>query len=993
MYCNNCGLLLLDTDRFCRRCGTKIEEIVDGDPDSLKKNIHNEKSGKTAELNMDSNSVQKNESDIKVDDSITGLHLNNLTKNPILASESIPLSEGNSLTKIFTQKIAKTKGCNVKIPYGYTIIDDCAFENRNKLASVAIPNSVISIGIRAFYRCSSLTNITIPDSVTSIGDSAFYECSSLTSITIPDSVTSIGDNAFDLCSNLTNITIPDSVTSIGDKAFGRCSSLTSITIPDSVTSFGENAYYGCTSLKNLKIPNSVTSIGDRAFYGCSSLQSITIPDSVTSIGDWAFYGCSSLTSITIPDSVTSIGDYAFYECSSLTNITIPDSVTSIGEWAFDECTSLTNIIIPDSVTSIGDCAFSDCTSLTSITIPDSVTSIGNCAFSGCSSLTNITIPDSVTSFSDECFGACSSLTSITIPDSVTSIGSSAFNGCVSLQSITIPDSVTSIDYFAFDGCSSLTSITIPDSVTFIGDRAFSGCSSLTNITIPDSGISIGDGNSFLTKIFAQENANEYDACKVEIPYGYKIIGELAFNDCTSLTNIIIPESVVEIGDYAFGGCTSLTNIIIPESVTSIGERAFIKCTSLTSITLPDSVTSIGEDAFSCYSEYIKITCSNGSYAMKYCQINNIETVTILNSTYSKECKEISRNLLEPAISAPFVQNARIHPGCHLTTLPEDTLIDVNSADMTTYRVVYINTGKKSFSKAFPDRKIHNGQWAIALEGEFDDATHRNRFKVYASGLKALFNSNDFCGESDIQDVKRTIIFNSLKHINELAEVTPYEMFCILEIHGQQKFSRFCELMWSDYNLAFSSYSDKIKIHRMIQFSYLPEDSEGSSAGTNRTEYYVIEIPEFNRLVGGEYRVEIVDAAFPAIFEMITNSKFGYQKDLLDDLVSLRLDPDRLIEINLYCLAIAGKINPEIFVKYHDFFSTNFDSLSPTIAEISTIKQLYHGSKGLFDLPSLFHLMYCNPAILESLDLSRADRAFMAVVFEGKSEDEASALYL
>ena len=75
------------------------------------------------------------------------------------------------------------------------------------------------------------------------------------------------------------------------------------------------------------------------------------------------------------------------------------------------------------------------------------------------------------------------------------------------------------------------------------------------------------------------------------------IGERAFQECSSLTSITIPDSVIAIGDYAFYECSSLTSITIPDSVTTIGGAAFRYCSSLTSITIPDSVTEIGSWAF------------------------------------------------------------------------------------------------------------------------------------------------------------------------------------------------------------------------------------------------------------------------------------------------------------------------------------------------------------------------------------------------------------
>lgn len=75
------------------------------------------------------------------------------------------------------------------------------------------------------------------------------------------------------------------------------------------------------------------------------------------------------------------------------------------------------------------------------------------------------------------------------------------------------------------------------------------------------------------------------------------IGAFAFDGCSGLTSITIPDSVTSIGDYAFNYCPGLTSITIPDSVASIDEGAFSHCSSLTSVEIPANVTYIGGYAF------------------------------------------------------------------------------------------------------------------------------------------------------------------------------------------------------------------------------------------------------------------------------------------------------------------------------------------------------------------------------------------------------------
>ena len=124
-------------------------------------------------------------------------------------------------------------------------------------------------------------------------------------------------------------------------------------------------------------------------------------------------------------------------------------------------------------------------------------------------------------------------------------------------------------------------------VKVIGDVAFWGCKSLTNINIPNSVTTIGE----------QAFWGCESLVNINIPNSVTTIGDSAFAYCDSLTSINIPNSVTTIGEFAFWGCESLVNINIPNCVTTIGEQAFLGCKSLTNINIPNSVTTIEDRAF------------------------------------------------------------------------------------------------------------------------------------------------------------------------------------------------------------------------------------------------------------------------------------------------------------------------------------------------------------------------------------------------------------
>ena len=162
---------------------------------------------------------------------------------------------------------------------------------------------------------------------------------------------------------------------------------------------------------------------------------------------------------------------------------------------------------------------------------------------------------------------------------------------------------TNLEKVSFSGCTSLQSIDLSKNskVTTIGESAFEGCSSLTRVTIPDSITEIGKGAfsscSALSSVYIADLAAW---CQINFAnYSANPLsnGAHLYLSETLVEDLVIPDGVTSIGDRAFYGCTSLTSVTIPDSVTSIGGSAFDSSTSLTSVNIGNSVTSIGDYAF------------------------------------------------------------------------------------------------------------------------------------------------------------------------------------------------------------------------------------------------------------------------------------------------------------------------------------------------------------------------------------------------------------
>ncbi len=295
----------------------------------------------------------------------------------------------------------------------------------------------------------------------------------------------------------------------------------------------------------------VKSIGGRAFCHCQ-LQTVTLPETIVSLGESAF-SYTGLRAITIPESVTSIGRYAFWECGFI------------------------SVTIPEGVTSIGSACFWGCTNLISIKIPSSASIDSHNLFNGCNNLAFVFIDVATPpSFSDNAFPVKNTLI---VPNG----SKEAYANADVWKDFA---NIFTIDEFA-----ELPKIQFKDqNVKSVCVNTWDFNSDGELNTYEAMGV-----NDIGTTFQGNTNILKFD----ELCYfkGITNIPSDAFNGCTNLRAITIPENVNTISGYwyyiaekhfgAFRNCSSLTSINIPSKITQIDQEAFIGCNNLNAVHITD----------------------------------------------------------------------------------------------------------------------------------------------------------------------------------------------------------------------------------------------------------------------------------------------------------------------------------------------------------------------------------------------------------------------
>lgn len=505
-------------------------------------------------------------------------------------------------------------------------------------------------GSSVFYGCTSLSEVKTAK-FTEIGDSMFYGCSSLKSVTINNP--KVGAYAFGNCKNLESVTFASPAGeslafTVGDGAFSGCSKLSSVNFGnETVRSIGANAF-AQTALSSFTLPAGLESLGGDVFSR-SQVTEIVLSDgfdlSAISLTGAPFRGLQiklqensekykiengalytadgeklllatkdATGAFTVPAGVKEIGEYAF-AYSAITSVSIPATVEKIGEGAFMG-SSLATIAFADADNSTLGAIEAETfrnTQLTGISLPASVQSVGDYAFAG-SKLTSFAFTGDT--LGEAVFASCKFLENIVLYDGITKMGSNTFNGCTKLKTVVMP-SVTELGVYTFNGATALESVTFGENATTIGTATFSSYSM--------------DYETFTERYVEVPNLKT-----VVMPTAISEIPMNTFYWCTGLTSINLG-GATHIGEYAFANCTSLSEVIGLEKVISTDAYAFYGCTSLEALTLT-AMETVGNWAFAMENTdagYTSVAIPNAITIGNYAFFGNNAAKIVLPATLSK----------------------------------------------------------------------------------------------------------------------------------------------------------------------------------------------------------------------------------------------------------------------------------------------------------------------------------------------------------------------
>ncbi len=379
-------------------------------------------------------------------------------------------------------------------------------------------------------------------------------------------------------------------------------------------------YYGYNT--DIKIPSKLNGIPIFALYGNvfkgKKIKSVYIPESVYYLEGAVFKGNKTLKKVTFDSEakVDYIESEAFKNCTALEEITLPKKVRNIGRSAFSGCTSLTTVKKTAKFYSVGSYAFAGCKKLKNIPLKK-IEDFGYAAFKGCTRLTtaNLAISEQL---SGNVFENCTNLKSVHFSKKTRYVGRAIFKGCKSLEKISvdeqnniysiydgaltrnnkaeiiaypaaradndfvIPSETKVVNKYAFYGAKKLKAdLTFSNKIKQIGVGAFENCSLIEKISLPDT-----------VKTISKHAFKNTAFMKAQKPNGAYYIDNILIRIDGTFDEYEIKEGTVFIAGTALDGC-KVGTLTIPQSVTKFSNNALSGDCEIDTLVINSNITSLG----------------------------------------------------------------------------------------------------------------------------------------------------------------------------------------------------------------------------------------------------------------------------------------------------------------------------------------------------------------------------------------------------------------
>lgn len=473
-----------------------------------------------------------------------------------------------------------------------------------------------TIGKEAF-RGTSLTRLDLPRQVMTIGDYAFAD-SKITDVTMSARTTATGNSGRHLFDNQTleNVTITGSGVD-GDDTVGKLFNFTKHDI----------------KVKRVRIGGGISTIDSGAFESNSSLESVDLSESeVTEIGNHAFNKTSIIT-LVVPEGVEEFYWNSVMNCTFLKTVTLPSSLKRTTQSIPSSVTGIdvtyrlyltedapepiaTVTVSYDPAKGAAEQADVAVELAKHITTREGFELAGVKAIGGTNALSSVNadkdgftgrIPVDLLKDSQALPSYYPHRLCLTWVDGNLEYTPIAAGYEVKLKSGARPSRVeilgnykglpvTKVADSAFRNCTTLTEAVLPSTIKEIGDHAFEGCKALASDIkdlIPSGVESVGES------AFYGAGKVKGDPSLSSIKNLTKL-GKEAFYGCEGLTGSVVLPSI-NIPEGAFNGCSGITQVTVPQGCHEIKKNAFLDCTALEEVvfkTKPNDGLTIGMGAFS-----------------------------------------------------------------------------------------------------------------------------------------------------------------------------------------------------------------------------------------------------------------------------------------------------------------------------------------------------------------------------------------------------------